>query len=194
MRIRSSERLFICGKTQTGKSYLAKYIFRNFKKGIVYDSDLEHSDLGFVVTNMEDFKIAITKHSKVVYQPKNYGDTEFIELCRFIFNYLSNVVFMVDEIADLAPNNSIPDAYSMIIRRGAKRGIGSISITQRVAEVHKTTIAQAEHIISFYQFLDNDVNKLKQFLGSQAEQTKYLEKYHFLYFNDNKIEIKKPIS
>ena len=194
MVIKSNERVFICGKTGTGKSYLAKRLIQSFNKYIIYDPDLEHSELGFVVNNISDFKKAISEKSKVVYQPKSYEQLEFIEVCEFIFNNLYNVVFMVDEIADLAPNNAIPSSFSMIIRRGSKRGIGCISITQRVAHVDKTPIAQSEHFMSFYQFLDNDIDKIKEFIGKDALKLRELKPYYFLYFSNNKIEFKDPIA
>lgn len=193
MKIKSNERIFICGRTRTGKTYFARKLIAKFKKFIVYDPDLEYFDLGKIVTSLQDFKEAIKKHSKVIYQPRSYQQEEFIDLCTFIFNNLSNLVFVVDEVADLAPNNAIPSAYSMIMRRGAKRGIGSIALTQRVALVDKTIIAQADHLISFQQFLDNDINKLIENIGAGAEKVRYLEKYHYLYFHDGKIEIRKPI-
>ncbi len=193
MLIKSNERVFICGKTRTGKTYFAKSLIKNFKKYIIYDPDHEYSELGFVVKNFKDFKQALIKNSKVIYQPKSYGQEEFIEVCRFIFTRLKNVMFVADEIADLAPNNSIPQEYALIIRRGGKRGIGSIAITQRIAECHKTPIAQAEHIISFYQFLDNDVKRLKDHIGEEAEKTRELKPKYFLYFNGNEIFMKNPI-
>ena len=194
MLIKSNERVFICGKTRSGKTYFARSLIRGFKKYIIYDPDLEYSEIGFVVHNLSDFKRAVSEKSKIVYQPKSYGQEEFIEVCRFIFENLTNVLFAVDEIADLAPNNAIPQEYALIIRRGGKRGIGSIAITQRIAECHKTPIAQAEHIISFYQFLENDVKRLKDHIGEEAEKTKELQKHHFLYFTNNKIEFKNPIT
>lgn len=196
----SSNRIFICGMTQSGKSTLGAYLFSLCPKGILYDSDLEsdkferllRTSLGVRVHTIPDLLKALTKHAKIVFQPYGYSTEVFEEFCRIVY-HLSNLTVFITEISSYAPLHKISPWFNMLVRRGEKRGIGLIYDTQRTADVHKTPISQSKHIIIFRQFLPNDVNYLYQFVGEAAYVSRDLLPYHFLHYFCGKVTQNVPI-
>jgi len=196
IQIKTNQRVFITGKTQSGKTNFAKYLIRQLKNYIIFDIKREYSGFGIVVNDRKSFVTALNRgYSQIVIQPNDLSKEFFDSICETVFKKLTNIMFIVDEVHKFCTKNSIPYYLNAIVTVGASLGIGFMGISQRCANVHNDILASSEYIISFYQFLDNDINKLKEFLGADAEKLKNLEYYYFLMFSifDKKIVFYKPI-
>ncbi len=197
MQIKTNQRVFITGKTQSGKTNFAKYLIRQLKNYIIYDIKHEYSGFGIVVRNKKEFLQALSRgYSQIVIQPENLNKDFFNEICKIIFTKMTNMIFVVDEVHKFCTKNNIPYYLNAIVTVGASLKIGFIGISQRCANVHNDIIASSEYIISFYQFLDNDINKLKEFLGADAEKLKTIDYFYFLSFSifEKKIRFYRPIA
>lgn len=196
IKIKTNQRIFITGKTQSGKTNFAKYLIRQLKNYIIYDIKREYSSFGIVVHTKKEFLTSLKRgYSQIVIQPNDLSKENFNEICQTIFQKLTNIILIVDEVHKFCTKSSIPYYLNAIVTVGASLGIGFMGISQRCANVHNDILASSEYIISFYQFLDNDINKLKEFLGTEAEKLKNIEYYYFLMFSifDKKIKFYKPI-
>lgn len=68
-----------------------------------------------------------------------------------------NCVAVAEEIADVTTPAKAPDGWGTLLRRGRKRGIKVICVTQRPAEADKTAISQAAVIHTGYLGRDADI-------------------------------------
>lgn len=199
LKIKSNHRTFICGMTGTGKTELAKKIFESCERGIIYDIEWAENleELGEVIHSVGE--IDFSKHQKYVLQPISDSDELFDEFCKEIFYEHSNLMLYVDEVSDLASVHSIPEHFSLIIRRGRKSGIGTLMATQRTADVHKICISQAEHVITFYthdpsqiEYLGRCTGSSKRFMTGMGELQK--EEFSFLYYDKKEVRLMSGIT
>lgn len=190
--IQSNQRVFICGKTGSGKTYWAKKILSTFPRYILYDPYFEYGELGFICHNTKSLLHALDKQARIVYQPINDSIIEFTKVCYIVFA-CENLVFAVDEVPNYATTHQIPAIFSKIIRIGRKKGIGCFMIAQRTAHVHKDCISQAEHIVCFRQHLTQDVDYLKSFIGDWALRLRDIPDWHYLHFDHSQAVFYPPI-
>ena len=199
LKINSNHRVFICGMTGTGKTELAKQIFENCERGIIYDIEWAENleGLGEVIHSAQE--IDFSKHQKFVLQPLTDDVEEFDAFCELLFYEHSNMMLYVDEVSDLASRHFISKHFSLIIRRGRKAGIGTLMATQRTADVNKVCISQAEHVMAFYvhdpaqiAYLGECTGSPKRFVTGMDELKK--EEYSFLYYDKREVHIMSPIT
>ena len=196
MYIKSNDRVFICGQTGGGKTELAKRIFEQIERGIVYDIGWETKleGLGRVVHDYKE--IEMSKSNKWVLQPENENEEYFDGFCKWVFFNLDNLMLYVEEVSDLATVHNITPHFRKILRRGRKIGIGCIMVSQQTADVNKLCISQAQHVISFYQFEKNHVEYLLKCcgLGTQYRDTILnLRDYEFFYYNQKEVKVMPKI-
>jgi len=139
------------GKTSTGKTTLAKYIFKNEPmKGIFYNTQLEQVK-GDITIRATDFKPSlIPKYDKIVLTPSVSIPQQEREL-----NYIQSILFRigsklqdarakpfvklyVDEAHIFSPKYSTDDALQRIARQGLGHGVILNAISQRPADLNVT--------------------------------------------------------
>jgi len=188
MKISPSLRIFITGKTQSGKTWLTKGIIGQFPNRFIYDIKREYGLLGLVCHNIEDVRAALGKgQTKIIYQPTELSSEHFDDVCKFIFYNLRNIVFCVDEAHKFAPKFKIPPYFNSLITicQGEPYCIGVIAITQRPANIHNDIISSSTIIISFRLNLKSDAEAVT---GIPAEKILSLPQYHYAMFDDRKHE------
>ena len=187
MKIEANLRIFITGKTQSGKSYLAKSILQQFNNRVIYDIKREYSDLGLVVRSFKDFERAIKGGcNKVVYQPEDLSQEHFNDVCGFIYKNLKNIMFCVDEVHNFCTKSFIPFEFKKLITitQGDPYRIGVISITQRPANTHNDVISNSSLYIAFKLNLRNDIKAVEESTGIPEEQLRELPYRWFFVYND----------
>lgn len=187
MDIEPNLRVFITGKTQSGKSYFNKKLLLSYPNRLVYDLKREYSALGFVVTDLEGLRLAINAgHRQVVYQPQDLSTEHFNDVCAFIFRFLRNIVFCVDECHNWATKSFIPLEFKRLITvaQGEPYNIGIIALTQRPANVHNDILSNASLIIVFKLHLQHDIKAVSEMTGIEPQDIASLDYYHHIIFND----------
>ena len=187
MDIEPNLRIFITGKTQSGKSYLTKKLLTQYENRVVYDIKREYNQFGLIVHEVSEMEEAFNKGcNKVVYQPNDLTTEHFNEFCGWIWRNLRNIVLVVDEVHNFSTCSFIPMEFKRIITvgQGEPYHIGVIAITQRPANTHNDIKSNASLYIAFRLNLDADAKAVQDHTGIPAEQLKELPYKHFFIYND----------
>lgn len=195
INIKSNERIFITGKTGSGKSYWIKKQLLHIERFVFYDPKHEHDDVDAVVVHtLDDLKIALAKHKRISYRPYLIDDQQFNELCRIIYN-TGNLIFIIDEMAFHVQSWQIQPYHDLLQRLGRKRGIGIWNATQRPRCAHNTILSESDHIISFKLMLQTDRKKLAESFDPLFEKANELADYHWIYYNtrEDSARVQMPV-
>ena len=184
--IKSNERVVICGKTGSGKSVLMRKYCRMYARVIFIDPKHENGDLPYTF-QAHDHKKVIEEVAKnqdiffILYQPIQFKDEDFNELCAQLFKYKDMTIFL-DEIL-LKP----VDWHRTLIRMGRRKGIGMWHIFQRPHFVDNFVLSEAEHYFVFKLLLKSDKDKIAGVIGEEIiPELENLEQYQFVYYKPQK--------
>ena len=208
MEIRTSQRLFITGRTRSGKSVFAKSLLGLYPRVCIHDRKWEHNSLtsaGYIIVNNLKGLVKALKDGKkrVLYQPADPSAEDFDVFCNVLYA-LGNICVVIDEAQSLTSASKIPYWYSEILRLGAIRNVGVISITQRPKGIANVIISEAEYVVAFRLSLEDDRKKVISTIGkvctlpngktkSTDDVLRTLEPYHFVLFDGDKPTICSPI-
>ncbi|MDD3474304.1 MAG: hypothetical protein PHP08_00190 [Candidatus Dojkabacteria bacterium] len=197
LRIRTNDRVAIFGRTGSGKTHLAKnWLLPHYDKYVFWDIKHENTDVehDIVINTPRELKKNITKYNKILYQPDDLTDRDFNSICEIIFDSKDNSLY-VDEAALITTPSKIQYWHKVIATQGRSYNVGIINVSQRPRDIHNTLISESEHLLIFSLSLETDIIKIRQQVGTAADEIYYLPKYHFLYHNveTNKSYIFKPI-
>jgi len=196
INLKSNERLFICGHTGSGKSYLLTRIVKGYKRVIFIDPKHEHSLNGSVLVYDVKGCVNAMKNEQffVHYKPVEFDSEIINELCKHVYE-LGNCLVVFDEVSRFAYPR-VTEYHDRLIRMGRSRGIGVWHTSQRPSFVDNYVISESEHVISFSLSIEADRDKLRGVMGDEAEKTRTLERYHWLYYSihEGKAKVCKPIA
>lgn len=196
LKIKPNEHGVIVGKSQSGKSYCGKYLFRAFPRAIFYDlkHDPAHAHL------LADFPLATTpkalhqylKKGKthIIYRPAPAGSLDEAiqrhdQVCRIIYE-LGNITLFDDEAANICTDRRIGQWHYKVLTMGMSRGIGLISCTQKPVWVSSSILSEAKWMIMFQVLVEQHRKKIGGTTGKDvAESLLHLDQYHFRFWRDN---------
>lgn len=87
----------------------------------------------------------------------------FAYFCTIVFTYADRwgrCVVVAEELADVTSPGKAPARWGALVRRGLKRGVTIIPISQRWAEADKTALGNASEFVIFRQSSADDVRYL----------------------------------
>jgi len=195
IEIRTDSRLFVCGKTGSGKSWFVKKILWPRYNGIKIYHDPKHEEIGnskllfygFYVYDNEQLLTALQNNRReIIYIPRiglDYENelSEFNRMCEILYKW-GNTTLFIDECGLISNQFTIQQWHREILVRGRTRNVGLVNITQRPKEIPNLIITEAEHQFIFKLNLDTDIIKMKGSLPRQYHEQMYsLKPYHFIY-------------
>lgn len=197
IKINTSDRVSIFGRTGSGKTFFAKHwLLPHYDRYVFWDIKHESTDIehDIVVNNPKQLKNSIKNYNKILYQPTSPTDKDFDDICKIIFDSKNNALY-VDEAAMVSTPTKILYNHKVLVTQGRSYDVGIINVSQRPRDLHNTLISESEHLFVFALSLETDVLKLRQQMGVAADEIYYLPEYHFLYHNVklNKSYVFKPI-
>ncbi len=188
IKIKANERIFVTGRTGSGKSVLVKnLLLPQIGNYVLYDYKHEITQPGAVYFHdVADFQKQ-PNCPEIIYRPATGSDEEFDQLCRQVYHRGNNVLIL-DELANHVTATKIQPHPDLIMRLGRSKGVGIINCTQRPRGTHNNIISQCEHFFIFQLLQDSDRKKLAEFCGPKVLQP--IPEYHFWYYH---IAMSEPV-
>lgn len=166
------DRVFIAGKTGSGKTYLAKYISRRIPRLIVLDSKGTLADWNLEPWDWQA-KLKLRRgepvRARVVYDVQKESET-WIEAMEAAYE-AGNCTVYIDEVYSIVePGSKPPSIMWGLWTRGRELKVGAWASTQRPVSVPLFTISEAEHYFCFRLTLDEDRKRMAGYMGPQVIQ------------------------
>jgi hypothetical protein len=175
IEISANERVYIVGRTLSGKSTLARYLLHSVRRLVVCDPkdglgqwklEAWDRDTRQALLEGEDVRVRITP------EPARDPATYWESVLRTVFDAGDCVVY-VDEVYLLSESESsagYPIALRDIWTSGAQRGIGGFAVSQRPRFVPKYLLSESEHVFLFRLLLLADRKCVAEFTHERMVQ------------------------
>lgn len=186
---RKAEIIAVMGASGSGKSAYIKGEIRRrkAKRLMIYDPEGEYTAFGRVVTSLADVHSVLMqadggKPFKLVF--KSHADParavkQFDMLCRLAFE-AGDLLFVAEELADVTTPSRAPVGWSMMTRRGRKRGCEIIGASQRPANIDKNFLGNCTAVRSGRLLYEEDAKAVAKVLGIAHADLLALESLHYV--------------
>lgn len=188
------ERLFIGGKSGTGKTFLTKRVAEILARRepvIVIDTKPDPKwnhpkrwqfwRKGEVCQPLTTFRLKRLKPGLYIYRPKVYPEWSDPGVERILLNALKvkpspkegerAVTIVIDELTDLARGPMAIPPLAKVIRQGRAKHVRMIIGTQRPAGVPLIAITEANKIVAFRLRSSDDRKRLAQWVAEEMAKT-----------------------
>ena len=181
-----SERVFICGKTGSGKTFLAEQICQNFNYVIAYDAkgrlglDKQGRRVGWagfkrVTTFAQVLKLSAPakigskepKEPRIIYAPVGKelrSDATINAFFEFIYKR-GNCVAYIDELTGVTNRTHLPSYFHDCLVRGRELGVMIVASSQRPMDIPPNIIESAERYYIFKVKMPQDVKRIYEATG-----------------------------
>jgi energy-coupling factor transporter ATP-binding protein EcfA2 len=190
--IKSSDRVFIAGKTGSGKTFLARHLTRKLPRLVVLDGKGSLSDWNLIPWdgNTRRALIAGEPVRSRVTAPLKGDVKEFWETVLGLCYFAGDLTIYIDEVYAITPPNTNPGPNLWACyTRGREFGVGVWSSTQRPVWIPLISMSEAEHYFCFRLNLGEDRKRLSAFMGEPV-LTPIPDEHGFYY---SRAEWDKPI-
>lgn len=178
----------VLGSSGSGKSAYIKAELRRRKPArlLIYDPEGEYSKAGRVVSRLSDVQSVLVKAGagpfRLVFEP--HADparavVQFEALCRLAF-HAGGLLFVAEELADVTQPTKAPVGWSMLTRRGRKRGVSIIGASQRPASIDKTFLGNCTTVRAGRLLYEADARAVGLVLGVDHADLMALESLHYV--------------
>lgn len=182
INIKPSERVFIAGKTGSGKTTLAEALLMPVSRLIYVDSKdaVIPKDYNLVDKSDNALNRVLSGDAIRVKVVENEDAYVYFEAAY----KAGNCYILVDELTALvSPRNQPEKPFIDIWTRGRSKKIGAWALTQAPVSIPLVTIREAEHFFCFQLNLEDDRKRMAQVMGKQVNDNPINKKYSFYYKN-----------
>lgn len=187
---------YVIGASGSGKSHYVKTIVERFNRAIVWDPDDEYSGVKglFTVSRASDLIAHIRSGDVRVRFVPTSMDGKYLEKC---FEFVSLAAFVwgdcllvAEEIADVTTPSKALNGWGTALRRGRKRGVKVVAVSQRPAEADKTIFTQARIIRTGRLDGEGDIARVANNMRIPTEYVSKLGKLEFFELDRNSGQLK----
>lgn len=188
IKIKRSDRVFIVGKTGSGKTTLATTLLARLPWVVILDPKHQFS---FDQGRKRRSDILITKslaeadkHDEpypIIYRP---DVREARGGCEDFWGWIwdrENTIVYVDEVTSVSPTVNMPYGYQRAIQQGRGKNIGVWSATQRPARIPTNLLTEAEHVFAFELRALNDLKRMAEYTDPIIIEER-VKGYDFYYY------------
>lgn len=171
--LRTNERVFITGKTGSGKTFLSRYLTRSCPRLVVLDGKAVLGSWDLAPWTPEGRDLLRDGSSPVrmrvtIPDPKT-DPAPFWNDVMYECYQGGNVTVYIDELYMVAPpGKPAPPLLWGLYTRGRELGIGVWGCSQRPAWLPLFTMSEAEHFFSFRLQMDDDRKRMAEFMGKEV--------------------------
>lgn len=168
--MRYHDRIFITGATSTGKSHLARQLFRNAAapRLVIDPADSNLTRVPGARTYRDPARPPDAPTIRFV--PTDPYDLDAYDaVYRWAFNHFPRYVW-VDEAGIVLPAHGAPRGARALLVQGRKREIGHLALHTRPREVDSNLIAQAAHLAVFDLPNPDDRRRIADLAGIPPRQ------------------------
>ncbi|MGT3831241.1 helicase HerA domain-containing protein [Vibrio cholerae] len=180
----------IFGASGSGKSYYIKNtIIPVHDRVLVWDIDGEYGDvkgMQVATTPSEVIELMRLPKVKIRYTPRTIDQKllekcfQFISLAAFVWG---DCCYIAEELADVTTPSKAAGAWGIVLRRGRKRAVKCVGVSQRPAECDKTLFTQAQYIRTGRLDGEGDKQRLATTLGVPFDWVNRLAPLEYLSVN-----------
>lgn len=189
LKITSSQRIAFAGKTGSGKTFLARYLLRPFRRLIVIDPKMV---LGIPKWNLEPLDSKILKDLRAgeagrvrIWEPPAYdkdGNPNWDAIFELVWE-LGNITLYIDEMYSVCVNGRLSPALRRLYTQGREPGIGTWASTQRPAFVPNEMFSEAEWDFIFMLRMEKDRKKIADGTGCAEILEPIRDEHGFWIYN-----------
>lgn len=149
--------IVVSGKSRSGKTALMAKRYGKEKRAIAWDIEEQwcklpgwrrvtsRAELLALCQQPGPLRIAYVSHAKDI-KP----DFDFWAGCALYWGkYFGGCVAIAEELADVTTSSKAPGNWGILLRRGLKRSVSIIAISQRWAEADKTALGNVSEFVCF---------------------------------------------
>lgn len=169
-KVATNERLFIAGKTGSGKTYLMKWLTRSVKRFVVLDGKGSLYDWGlddWETDKQERLEFFNGGNGRFRVPPPHRIDAQayYSNLMGLLYE-IGNLTIYIDELyAIVDPGSKPTPEFNAIYTRGREFGLGVWSSTQRPVFVPLVAISESEAFICFRLNLIEDRKRMAGYMS-----------------------------
>jgi hypothetical protein len=189
LQILSSQRVSFAGKTGSGKTFLAQYLLRGFKRLVVIDPKMS---LGTPKWNLDvpDRKVikALEKGEpgRIRYwippEISKSGEPVWDSIFEWVWT-LGDVAVYIDEMYSVALNGRMSYPLRRLYTQGREPGIGVWASTQRPSYVPLEMFSEAEWMFVFMLNIEEDRKKIARGTGAVEFERPIKDEHGFWLYN-----------
>lgn len=165
------ENIAILGLQGSGKTSLARRILRSIPQvpRVIWSPQMPVQNYGAFGEPVYD-AVTISRNPNAAWVwAGEFGPREFSEICRLMMSYMTNVVFVVDDVHERVSKQKIPEQFARLINSGRNRGITSIWITPAPNIVHNVILQSAHHMFAFPFNTEKNIEAIaRNYFGDDA--------------------------
>lgn len=184
IRIRSDERVFLCGKTGSGKTFAARHICAPLRRLVVLDPKARIDEAEWSVAPWDREARMLLRNGEpiraLVRAPIGPGaDDEWERAYREVLN-AGNVTIYIDEVYGVIETGKPSPYLTALWTRGRELGIGAVAASQRPSWIPRVLMSEAEHYFAFRLSLMDDRRTLAEIMGPEVLDP-ILDEHGFYY-------------
>jgi len=182
--LRSDDRIFLCGKTGSGKTFAAHKICLALKRLVVLDPKgrIDADEWNLRPWDRETRTLLANGEAirTLIRAPIGPGAEETWDRAYLAVLNAGNVTLYIDEVYGVVETARPSPYLTAVWTRGRELGIGAYAASQRPAWVPIVMMSEAEHFFVFRLTVGDDRRRIAEFLGPQAMEV-IKDKHGFLY-------------
>ena len=186
----TTNRVALCGKTGSGKTFLVRALLSTVQRVVVADPKGTLTSWGLTDWNGNPKALKQDMYRLRIPAPLD-GDWE--PYCAAIYQQ-GDVLLYIDEMYGVVPpGKRLPPYLNALYTRGRELGIGVWAATQRPAWVPLVMLSEAEWIVTFRLQLESDRQRIAAIVGEKV-LARVPDKYGFWLYNaewDNPVYCKQ---